>query len=578
MNKTIYLIVILFVSLSSLRLSAGDASCSANFTYTIDYSVSSFTYQFQDQSTAGSAIVSREWSFGDGSMSIRNNPEHQYLSEGTYVVSLEITCSDGTTDIKYDTLEVQKVLPPSCAAFFTWLNDSNTTVSFTDHSVSPGDTIVSWNWDFGDNTFSSQKNPSHTYSVAGSYIVSLSIYSTGGCSDIYYDTVLVGGSSPQCVASFTFKADSVSGNPNTIFFYDKSSAGSTIVKWRWNFADGDTSINQNPVHIFPYAGVYDVSLEIETQNGCKSSVHYPIQVGNPQKYNVWGRVYLGNLTTDKCIAYLYKEYKNGYIVPVDTVRLTSVSDTLGVYYFYQILEGVHKVKVLLPQTSNYYGDYAPTYFGDNLFWDKTNTLNLFQDIALANVQMAEINQTSGTNQISGALYYGTNALQKEGVQIMMLNASGQVYAYTYTDMQGHYVFDDVPSGTFYIYAELTGLYAIPGQVATTNFDTLGFVDIILTKTQAVTSIKDKAEESDNNCQIYPNPVQSVLYLQFRNPISSNAYFEVYNNLGVRLVQGRLSNVTISSVNVESLDPGIYFIRVFLESGQIIDNKRFIKKP
>ena len=47
------------------------------------------------------------------------------------------------------------------------------TASFTDASVSYGDSITAWSWDFGDGGRSAIKNPSHAYSVGGTYPVSL---------------------------------------------------------------------------------------------------------------------------------------------------------------------------------------------------------------------------------------------------------------------------------------------------------------------------------------------------------------------------------------------------------------------
>jgi PKD repeat protein len=579
-NKTILFSILFFTTLS---LRAGDKSCSADFIYSVDKSISSFTYLFVDKSTANGSIISWEWNFGDGRNSEQQNPEHQYLADGNYIVSLQIKCADGSSDIKYDTIHVRTVVPPSCTAFFTYQNDSANYLNklFFDHSVSPGDTIVSRTWDFGDgNSQSNITNPIHQYTAAGTYYVSLTISTSNGCIATYGDSVFVNSTLPACNADFSFKADSVSGNPNTLFFYDHSTASSPIVKWLWHFADGDSSTSQSPAHIFPYAGIYDVHLEIETQNGCVSQIHYPILVGNPQRYNVWGRVYVGNLTTDKCIAYLYKEYQNGYIVPVDTVRLTSVSDTLGVYYFYQILEGTHKVKVLLPNTSTHYEDYAPTYYGDNLFWNQAAYLNLFQDISLANIQMKEVNAPAGgSSQISGSVYSGNTVLQKEGVQIMLLDGAQQVYDYTYTNSAGYYVFDDVPTGVYFVFAELTGLFSIPGQVNIGTYDTLSYVNIMLSKQQAVTSISKPQEDKQLQMKLYPNPARNTLWIQMDTPLKGSANYEVLNSLGQSMMRGHMEQGSkFRMLEIQSLESGFYVLRFYNNSGEILQNKKFIKNP
>ena len=45
---------------------------------------------------------------------------------------------------------------------------------------------------------------------------------------------------------------------STINFYDESDMGATA--WLWDFGDGNTSTEQNPVHSYPNAGFYTVSL------------------------------------------------------------------------------------------------------------------------------------------------------------------------------------------------------------------------------------------------------------------------------------------------------------------------------
>jgi PKD repeat protein len=578
-SNKILLLILLFVGIQ--KVEAGEQGCYADFNYTIDYSVSSLTYLFADQSNSNSTIVSWDWNFGDGSLSSFQNPEHQYLSEGTYLVSLSITCSDGSSDSITDTIKVAKVIPPSCSAYYTYNADSANPLiyHFTDHSLSQNDTIIAWQWNFGDmTTGSTQQNPIHQYAAIGTYYVSLSISTSGGHSAIYSDSISVINTLPNCNASFSYKADSVSGNPKAIFFYDQSTSADPIISWRWDFADGDSSLNQNPAHIFPYAGIYDVSLRIKTQNGCSSTTHYPIQVGNPQRYNIWGRVYLGNQTTDKCIAYIYKEFNNGYIVPVDTVRLTSVNDTLGVYYFYQVLEGIHKIKVLLPSNSNYYHQYAPTYYGNNLFWNNTSSISLFQDVSLANVELAAVNQQVGTNKISGAVMKYGNQIYKSGIQVLLIGPSQEVFDYTYTDNMGEYRFDDVPSGPFYVYAEVTGLYAVPAYMNLQTYDTLNNVNIYINTTQTVASIDESIIKKDiPSIKTYPNPVSNIMHLEFNQETNQVVYYEIVNNIGQIVMEGKFEYATKrTNLDLSELDPGFYIIHLKSIKGESTVNKKFIK--
>jgi gliding motility-associated-like protein len=55
--------------------------------------------------------------------------------------------------------------------------------------------------------------------------------------------------------------------PYTVQFQDSSIAG-TQLSYLWDFGDGSTSTLSNPIHTYTDTGSYDVTLIIETTNGC----------------------------------------------------------------------------------------------------------------------------------------------------------------------------------------------------------------------------------------------------------------------------------------------------------------------
>jgi PGF-pre-PGF domain-containing protein len=132
------------------------------------------------------------------------------------------------------------------------------TVQFTDRSTGNPTT---WEWDFGDGSSkSTAENPSHKYSRAGIYTVSLKA-GNGITSDSEtkngYITVREKPVVPVVEASFS--ANATSGKvPLTVRFTDSSSGGPT--SWKWDFGDGATSTTQNPVHTYSAAGTYSVTL------------------------------------------------------------------------------------------------------------------------------------------------------------------------------------------------------------------------------------------------------------------------------------------------------------------------------
>jgi tripartite motif-containing protein 71 len=135
-------------------------------------------------------------------------------------------------------------------------------VKFTDLSQN----ATAWKWDFGDGSKSYLKNPSHKYSKVGKYKVSLKV-THGKLSDTITKTnyITVNKLTPP-KAIFT---DKVSGSKVT--FTDKSSGA--LIKWKWNFGDGNTSIDQNPTHIYKKAGKYTVNLKVNNAVGSSTIKH-----------------------------------------------------------------------------------------------------------------------------------------------------------------------------------------------------------------------------------------------------------------------------------------------------------------
>ncbi len=149
--------------------------------------------------------------------------------------------------------------PPN-AAFFAEPNTGQAplTVNFTDQSSGQ---ITAWTWSFGDGGTSDQQNPSYTYFEAGTYTVMLTVIGPGGAATTS-ETITVEAGPP----SASFLSEPGTGVvPLTVSFTDLSSG--VITSRAWNFGDGDSSNEQNPVHTYQAAGTYTVTLTVTGPSG-----------------------------------------------------------------------------------------------------------------------------------------------------------------------------------------------------------------------------------------------------------------------------------------------------------------------
>lgn len=139
-------------------------------------------------------------------------------------------------------------------------------VQFTDSSSG---LITSWRWDFGDGVTSTLQHPTHAYSAAGTYTVSLAVSGLGGSAFSGQPYFIRVGTGPL-VAFFTASAMTVSeGAP--VQFTDLSVG--QITAWRWDFGDGTTSALSSPMHVYPVPGVYTVSLSVSGPDGSDTFRH-----------------------------------------------------------------------------------------------------------------------------------------------------------------------------------------------------------------------------------------------------------------------------------------------------------------
>lgn len=246
------------VSISKPNIQVTDAA----FLPSLTHGCNPATVMFADSSINP---LSWQWDFGDGSTSNLQNPVHTYNVDGFYDVQLIVESSSGC----FDTLHVDTLVSvlTSTAMFSadSVIGCLPFLVNFNDSSLN----AVSWEWDFGDGSNSTLKNPSHIYSAPGIYTVKLIATNANGCADtlIRQSYITVNGAVPQ------FSLSNISGcSPMSVSFTDQSNGA---VSWIWNFGDGIVDSVQNPVHLYADTGAFIVSLYAIDATGCSTLFTYP---------------------------------------------------------------------------------------------------------------------------------------------------------------------------------------------------------------------------------------------------------------------------------------------------------------
>ncbi len=210
------------------------------------------------------------WDFGNGETSELENPATVF-DEGEYTVTLYVTNELGCQD--------------SMSRIYTVLNPrgdfivDRTTIckgeAITFELLDTSD-VSTFTWDFGDGVTVSDVNPiSHNYTFHppnGTTVASLILYSEGGLCPFSADTII---NIQEVIADF-IRNDGVD---TALCFapYAFTNLSENADTYLWDFGDGNTTTDINPVHQYSEPGTYEVSLYItNAELGCNDTITYPI--------------------------------------------------------------------------------------------------------------------------------------------------------------------------------------------------------------------------------------------------------------------------------------------------------------
>jgi len=214
-------------------------------------------------------VVSWLWLFGDGSNSTLKDPVHRYSRRGQYRVSLQVVDEDGSSAVAEKPVEIVN-MPP-------WANFSHSPeevvrrsdVLFTDLSRDADGSVVSWLWDFGDNSTSNAPNPKHRYDALGVFVINLTVFDDEGMAGSSSRLVIITNSPPE--ANFSFSPARPTVNEQVAFVDSSIDVDGSIVSWLWMFGDGAISSARDPRHTYGGRGYYAVILNVTDSDGSQAN-------------------------------------------------------------------------------------------------------------------------------------------------------------------------------------------------------------------------------------------------------------------------------------------------------------------
>lgn len=244
---------------------------SANFGSDLTVACAPASVRFNDLSTPGQGSLTQwTWNFGDGATSNQPNPSHTYSATGYYTVALKVTNSGGCSNTASRGRYIRVI--PGAQAAFSWSQGSPGCsapfdINFINQTAGPG--TLSYAWDLGNGSTSTQTAPITTYPSNNPYSVTLIAKSSLGCSDTVTKAVSFQGGTPVITAP-----DQACVN-TTVNFQNGSSPAP--VSSSWDFGDGSTASVANPDKTYTAPGTYTVTLT-NIYSSCTASITKTIQI------------------------------------------------------------------------------------------------------------------------------------------------------------------------------------------------------------------------------------------------------------------------------------------------------------
>jgi gliding motility-associated-like protein len=238
--------------------------------FSFDPACAKFESAFTNQSTVTTGLVDQfVWSFGDGATSSSENPTHAYQAPGEYDVKLFAVSNKDCPDSLLKTV----VIPESPQVDFQFLDSvacSPVVASIENlSSINLGGLRYEW---FVDNEFlTSAQSPQLLLENAElepkSFDIMLRATSDKNCvtSKRKNDLITV---LPAPIADFKLGKDTIEPFDESVPFINSSTNG---VKWLWNFDNGTTSEEFEPLYSYPESGTYFVRLRAENIWQCADS-------------------------------------------------------------------------------------------------------------------------------------------------------------------------------------------------------------------------------------------------------------------------------------------------------------------
>jgi PKD repeat protein len=585
--------LLLLFSFTLLAAIDAGAQCAAAFTFAqVPTGNQLLNVQFTNTTYYGTfltgQIATATINYGDGNSATGVAiPDHNYPSPGTYTVGLRITRQDSATGTVVCTDSTTQMVTVSYPACGSTIGVTGALGSRTFTATTPaGTTGMTYSWNYGDGSPAGNGSPvSHSYATSGIYTITLTATAGSPTNCTYTNSISIYISVPPpplvCATlntSFTF---GVSGNVATFNNTSTLKPPPYISAATWNYGDGNTGAGFNtPPHTYLAPGIYTVKLVMHWHDSlsitnCKDSTTRQVTVTTIPTTNVISG------TVNYSGPGISASYFKIWLIKYDTatnmlyaVDSQVTANTLNAYYaFGGKPAGSYRVKAAMYSTAAVSTtSIVPTYHDSSVYWGTASVINHTGAASInKNINMRVGGIGTGPGFIGGNVSLGANKGAANGVPnqlVFLRNSITNVVRIAYTDVNGDYLFSNIPIGPYSIYPEEM------------NYTTIPVTPIVLTNTLPYTYVinfnKDDVKHSIAprslgtqplslavpQLSVSPNPASGAINISWGSLNARGADIIITNITGKKIMQTPVTSPSASGqiIDIANLAPGVYFVQ------------------
>jgi hypothetical protein len=260
-------------------------------------------------------------------------------------------------------------------------------------------------------------------------------------------------------------------------------------------------------------------------------------------------------------------FEKGYR-KASALSLYNITD--GIFEFKGLPQSAYTVYVLPDR--DVYKNYLPTFYVDKVYYKDADFIELNQSTKDVTVKMKYFDRKTGTGQIYGNIFFESNQLNDSllvknalmntngsadynlavNATVLLLNSKNLPVAWTLTDVNGNYVFNEIPLDTFTVVSETASAYAASTVRLTTENNPVKAV-LVMKNLQYSTGLINP----ENSMQgIFPIPAKDKLTVT----VIENSEINIYNLAGQLLLRHNLT-AGVNTLDLTTISKGVLIVKI-----------------